>query len=335
MLYEPQPSRYTGMSYRRCGNSGLMLPIISLGLWHNFGDVDDKINYKKIIYAAFDHGITHFDLANNYGPPSGSAEKNFGDIIQNNLKPYRDEMIISTKAGYRMWPGPYGEWGSRKYLISSLDQSLKRLNLDYVDVFYSHRYDPKTPLEETMEALASIYRAGKTLYIGISNYGPKETKEAYQILQQKGIPLLIHQPKYSMLVRDPEDGLLDVLEDKNIGCIPFSPLAQGLLTSKYLKSIPNESRMAKEHGFLQEKDLTTDILQKINGLNKIAETRNQSLAQMAVAWLLNKKTITSVLVGASSPAQLKELLGASQQVYFANEELENIQSILNSGMEIK
>jgi L-glyceraldehyde 3-phosphate reductase len=330
MKYEPSGKRYEGDFYRRCGDSGLLLPMISLGLWHNFGGVDEPKNFKKILFTAFDHGITHFDLANNYGPPPGSAEENFGKVLKNNFSGYRDELIISTKAGYRMWPGPYGEWGSRKYLLSSLDQSLKRMKLDYVDIFYSHRYDPNTPLEETMGALVTAIHSGKALYAGISNYGPRETEEAIRLLNQSGIRLLIHQPKYSMLVRTAEEGLLDVLKEKKTGCIPFSPLAQGLLTNRYLSGIPKKSRAAKSHGFLQEKDITPELVEKIRYLNDMALERGQTLAQMAVAWLLQKDEITSVLVGASSPQQLTDILEARKHYSFSSDELIKINVILGN-----
>lgn len=330
MKYTPDSQRYVQNHFRRCGDSGLLLPLISLGLWHNFGDVDDKKNYKKIIFKAFDQGITHYDLANNYGPPPGSAENNFGKILSKEFKNYRDELIISTKAGYRMWPGPYGEWGSRKYLLSSIDQSLKRMNLDYVDIFYSHRFDPNTPLEETIEALVSIYASGKALYIGISNYGKEETQKSIELLQNAGVPLLIHQPKYSMLVRDAENGLLALLNKNKVGCIPYSPLAQGLLTSKYMKGIPKKSRIANPNGFLQEKDLTPHIIKTISALHEIALKRSQSLAQMAVAWLLQKEEISSVLVGASSTKQLLDILQARENYQFSDEELSMIERILQN-----
>jgi L-glyceraldehyde 3-phosphate reductase len=329
MMYHPKENRYKGMKYRRCGNSGLLLPAISLGLWHNFGDFDDKNIYKKVLFEAFDSGITHFDFANNYGPPPGSAEKNFGKILKKNFRGYRDEMVISTKAGYQMWPGPYGEWGSKKYLLSSLDKSLKRLGVDYIDIFYSHRFDPVTPLEETMEALCSACRSGKTLYVGISNYGPDETLEACNILKTKNVPLLVHQPKYSLLFREPENGLLDLLKEKKVGCISYSPLAQGLLTSKYLDTIPKESRMANPNGYLQEKDLTPSIIKKLKMLHSIADQRGQSLAQMSVSWLLNKEEITSVLIGARNVRQIKELIGAQENMEFSKSELNSIDEICN------
>lgn len=322
-------SRYDTMKYRRSGKSGLLLPEISLGLWHNFGGVDIYENYREILLTAFDKGITHFDLANNYGPPPGSAEENFGKILKKDLRSYRDELIISSKAGYRMWPGPYGEWGSRKYLISSCDQSLKRMKLDYVDIFYSHRPDPRTPLEETMGALDSIVRQGKAIYVGLSNYDPEQTRQATAILKELGTPCLIHQPKYSMLVRDPENGLLDVLKEKGIGCIPFSPLAQGLLTHKYLNGIPEDSRAAKSTGFLQKEEVTPETIQKIQKLNEMAQRRGQTLAQMAISWLLKDPRITSVLIGASRTSQLLDSLEALKNKEYSNEELVQIEQILN------
>jgi L-glyceraldehyde 3-phosphate reductase len=327
-MYKANSDRYNEMQYRRTGQSGLKLPALSLGLWHNFGDVDTFSNYQKIIFKAFDLGITHFDLANNYGPPPGSAESNFGKILQNDLKSYRDELIISTKAGYDMWPGPYGDWGSRKYLLASLDQSLKRMQLDYVDIFYSHRPDPETPLEETMGALDYAVRSGKALYAGISNYPADVAARAADILKEMGTPCLIHQPKYSMFERWAENGLLEVLEEKGIGCIAFSPLAQGLLTNKYLKEIPENSRANKAHGALQTGQITPEILSKINALNEMANERNQSLAQMAIAWLLKDKRVTSVLIGASSVAQLEDNVRSLENIDFANYELERIETIL-------
>ncbi|RYF90612.1 MAG: L-glyceraldehyde 3-phosphate reductase [Chitinophagaceae bacterium] len=329
MTYTPNEHRYQSMPYRRCGRSGIKLPAISLGLWHNFGMVDDFENSKEIIFTAFDNGITHFDLANNYGPPPGAAEENFGKILKENFSGnLRDELIISSKAGYLMWPGPYGEWGSRKYLISSLDQSLKRLQLDYVDIFYHHRPDPDTPLEETMQALHSIVQSGKALYVGLSNYQATEAKKAIKILKELGTTCLIHQPKYSMLERWVEDELLDVLEDKGVGCIPFSPLAQGLLTDKYLTGIPQESRAAKAHGFLKKEQVTSEVLEKVNKLNALAVSRNQSLAQMALAWLLKDERITSVLVGASKASQLLDSLKCLHNLAFSKEELKSIEKIL-------
>ena len=317
------------MKYNRCGKSGLLLPQISLGLWHNFGSVDNFENGENIVKAAFDKGITHFDLANNYGPVPGSAETNFGSILKNNFQGnLRDEIVISTKAGYTMWDGPYGDWGSRKYLLSSLDQSLKRMNLEYVDIFYSHRFDPETPLEETMMALDYAVRSGKALYVGISNYNPEQTAEATEILKRLGTPCLIHQAKYSMFVRQPEAGLLDVLEEKGVGCIAFSPLAQGLLTDKYLKGIPENSRAFNPNGHLKLEEISEEKVGKIIALNEIALSRNQSLAQMALAWILKDKRITSVLIGASSVNQLHNNIESLQNLDFSNEELVATEEIL-------
>ena len=319
------------MKYNRCGKSGLLLPQISLGLWHNFGSVDDFKNGEDIVKSAFDNGITHFDLANNYGPVPGSAETNFGKILKNNFKGnLRDEIVISTKAGYTMWDGPYGDWGSRKYLLSSLDQSLKRMNLEYVDIFYSHRFDPETPLEETMMALDYAVRSGKALYAGISNYNPKQTQKATKILKKLGTPCLIHQAKYSMFVRNPEEGLLDVLEKKGVGCIAFSPLAQGLLTDKYLNGIPENSRAFNPNGHLNIEEVSEEKVKKIVALNEIAQHREQSLAQMALSWLLKDNRITSVLIGASSVNQLKNNLESLQELSFSKSELEAIDEILKS-----
>ena len=329
-MYPANPSRYQSMEYRRCGKSGIKLPAISLGLWHNFGDVDDFENSRQILHMAFDAGITHFDLANNYGPPPGSAESNFGRILHEDFLPYRDELIISTKAGYHMWDGPYGEWGSKKYLVSSLDQSLRRMKLEYVDIFYHHRPDPDTPLEETMRALDLIVRQGKALYVGISNYQPAEAEQAIRILRELGTPCLIHQPKYSMFERWVEDSLLDLLEDEGVGCIPFSPLAQGLLTDKYLKGIPADSRAAKPHGFLQESQVNAETLVKIGSLNELAQSRNQTLAQMALSWLLRDDRVTSVLIGASRPSQLADSLKCLDNREFGGDELERIEEILVS-----
>ena len=331
MAYSPSPKRYNNMIYNRCGKSGVKLSAISLGLWQNFGSVDDFKNGQEMIRSAFDRGITHFDLANNYGPEPGSAEENFGKILKKDFTGnLRDELIISTKAGYLMWPGPYGEWGSRKYVLSSLDQSLKRMQLDYVDIFYSHRPDPDTPIEETMMALDTAVRSGKALYVGISNYDAEQTKSAVKILKELGTPCLIHQPKYSMFVRGAEDGLLDVLEEEGIGCIPFSPLAQGMLTNKYLKGIPKRSRASKADSSLKTSDLTKERLQQITALNEIAGKRNQSLAQMAIAWLMKDKIITSVLVGASSVKQLDDNIDSLISTTFSNEELSAIEKILHS-----
>lgn len=329
MNYRPNPARYQSMEYRRCGKSGLQLPAVSLGLWHNFGHVDVLENCRNILHLAFDSGITHFDLANNYGPPPGSAEENFGRILKQDFQSYRDQLIISTKAGYYMWEGPYGEWGSKKYLVSSLDQSLKRMGLDYVDIFYHHRPDPDTPLEETMTALDLIVRQGKALYVGLSNYRPEEAAKALKILRQLGTPCLIHQPKYSMFERWVEtEGLLDLLEKEGVGCIPFSPLAQGLLTNKYLKGIPEDSRAAKSTGFLKQEQVTEEILGKIRRLNELAIAREQTLAQMALAWILKDKRITSVLIGASKPEQLADSLQCLNNTRFSAEELQGIEDIL-------
>jgi len=317
------------MEYRRCGSSGIKLPAVSLGLWHNFGHVDEIKTYRKILHLAFDRGITHFDLANNYGPPPGSAEENFGRILHEDFRGYRDQMIISTKAGYYMWEGPYGEWGSKKYLVSSLDQSLKRMGLEYVDIFYHHRPDPDTPLEETMGALDLIVRQGKALYAGISNYGPEEASEAIRILKRLGTPCLIHQPKYSMFVREAEQGLLDVLEKEGVGCIPFSPLAQGMLTDRYLKGIPADSRAHKAHGFLKESEISDNRLKQIRQLDSLAKQREQTLAQMALSWLLKDKRVTSVLIGASKPEQLADSLKCLDNVSFSREELTKIEDILH------
>jgi L-glyceraldehyde 3-phosphate reductase len=318
------------MQYRRCGKSGLKLSAISLGLWHNFGHVDQLENCAEILKLAFDSGITHFDLANNYGPPPGSAEENFGRLMKRDFQGYRDEMIISSKAGYTMWDGPYGDWGSKKYLVASLDQSLKRMELDYVDIFYHHRPDPDTPLEETMGALDLIVRQGKALYAGISNYKPAEAAIAIQLLKELGTPCVIHQPKYSMYERWVEDGLLDLLGNEGVGCIPFSPLAQGLLTDKYLKGIPADSRAAKPHGFLQSDQITETIQQQLNQLNAIAEARGQKLAQMALSWILRDEKITSVLVGASRPEQLADSLKCLNNINFSDSELKDIDSILSN-----
>ncbi|RPD45929.1 L-glyceraldehyde 3-phosphate reductase [Hymenobacter sediminis] len=328
MPYQPSPTRYSSMQYRRCGRSGLKLPAVSLGLWHNFGDVDVLQNFRSTLHRAFDSGVTHFDLANNYGPPPGSAEINFGRILKEDFRGYRDELIISTKAGYHMWEGPYGEWGSRKYLISSLDQSLKRMKLEYVDIFYSHRPDPDTPLEETMGALDQVVRQGKALYVGISNYQPQEAAEAMRILRELGTPCLIHQPKYSMFERWVEDGLLDLLGEEGVGCIPFSPLAQGLLTDKYLHGIPEDSRVAKGVGFLTENQLTPERMNQVQQLNALAQERGQSLAQMALSWILRDERVTSVLIGASKPDQLSDSLRCLDNLQFSAEELARIEGIL-------
>ncbi len=327
MAYQASNVRYDSMIYNRCGKSGLKLPAISLGLWHNFGGVDNFENSRSVLHRAFDLGITHFDLANNYGPPPGSAEENFGRILKKDFSSHRDELIISTKAGYLMWPGPYGEWGSRKYILSSLDQSLKRIGIDYVDIFYSHRPDPETPLQETMMALDRAVRSGKALYAGISNYRAEMTREAVTILRELGTPCLIHQPRYSMFDRWVEDGLLDVLEEEGVGCIPFSPLAQGLLTNRYLNGIPEGSRATREV-FLKRSDVEK-AHDKIVKLNKIAAGRGQSLAQMALAWVLKDNRITSVLIGASSVKQLDDNVEMLKKLEFSNEELSQIEEILD------
>lgn len=328
MTYVAASDRYSKIPYRRCGTSGLKLPALSLGLWHNFGDVDKLDNCRNMLRLAFDSGITHFDLANNYGPPPGSAEENFGRLFKDDFLKYRDELIISTKAGYHMWEGPYGEWGSKKYLVSSLDQSLKRMGLEYVDIFYHHRPDPDTPLEETMGALDLIVRQGKALYVGISNYKPEEAARAMDILTALGTPCIIHQPKYSMFERWVEGGLLDLLEERGVGCIPFSPLAQGLLTDKYLKGIPEDSRAARPEGFLQLGDVSAERISQIGELNRIALERGQTLAQMALSWLLKDPRVTSVLVGASKPAQLSDSLKCLNNLNFSADELSRIEKIL-------
>jgi len=329
MEYLPAANRYELMKYNRCGRSGIMLPAISLGLWHNFGSVDVFENGRAIVCRAFDRGITHFDLANNYGPAPGSAEENFGKIIRRDFGGHlRDELIISTKAGYTMWPGPYGDGGSRKYLLASLDQSLKRLKLNYVDIFYSHRPDPNTPLEETMGALQTAVQQGKALYVGLSNYTAEQTETALKFLEQIGMHCLIHQPKYSMFERWVEGGLLNVLEKHGVGCIPFSPLAQGLLTDRYLKGIPQDSPAGKPHGFLKADQITDEKLQKIRRLNEIAGSRQQSLAQMALSWLLKDKRITTVLIGASSVQQLDNNIDAIKKLSFTTQELDEIEKVL-------
>jgi L-glyceraldehyde 3-phosphate reductase len=326
-MYQPSNSRYATMKYRRCGRSGIKLPMISLGLWHNFGGVNVYENCRNIIHTAFDNGITHFDAANNYGPPPGSAEETFGKILATDLRGYRDELIISSKAGYTMWDGPYGDWGSRKYLVSSLDQSLRRMGLDYVDIFYHHRPDPETPLEETMSALDRVVRQGKALYAGISNYPADEARRAFKILKDLGTPCLIHQPKYSMFVRWVEGGLLDALEENGVGCIPFSPLAQGLLTDRYLNGIPEDSRAATNF-FLKKDDITENVLDKVRRLSEIAKQRGQKTAQMAVAWLLKDPRVTSVLIGASKPEQVFDAVNALENLYFSREELDRIEEVL-------
>ncbi len=330
MMYAATDARYDTMQYRRSGRSGLMLPAVSLGLWHNFGGVDTEENARAMLRRAFDLGVTHFDLANNYGPPPGSAQDTFGRIYKQDFAPYRDELIISDKAGYRMWPGPYGEWGSRKCLIASLDQGLKRMGLEYVDIFYSHRFDPDTPLEETMMALDYAVRSGRALYAGISSYSPEKTREAAGILRQLGTPCVIHQPSYSMFNRWVEDGLLDVLAEEGIGCIVFSPLAQGLLSNKYLKGVPEGSRASKPHGFLRPQHITDEKIAKVEALNAIAQERGQSLAQMAIAWVLRHPGMTSALIGASTVAQVEDSVAALDNLAFSAEELERIETILRA-----
>jgi len=328
---EPSSQRYETMRYNRCGNSGVKLPAISLGLWHNFGGVDTFENGRAMCWRAFDLGITHFDLANNYGPPPGSAEETFGKVLSQDLGKYRDELFISTKAGYYMWPGPYGEWGSRKYLVSSLDQSLKRMGLPYVDLFYHHRPDPNTPLEETMQALDYIVRSGRALYIGISSYQPDMARKASQILKQLGTPCLIHQPVYNMFNRWIEPELLDVLGEEGIGCIPFSPLAQGLLTNRYLDGVAEGSRASKPHGFLKKDQITDDKLSKVRRLNDIAQRRSQTLAEMSLAWVLRDSRVTSALIGASSVKQIEDCVAATKNLEFGAEELGEIDQILGEG----
>ena len=330
MVYQADENRYETMKYNRSGKSGLLLPAISLGLWHNFGGVDTYENGRAMLRKAFDLGITHFDLANNYGPPAGSAEEMFGKMIKTDFAPYRDEMIISSKAGYHMWPGPYGEWGSKKYLVASLDQSLKRMGLDYVDIFYSHRPDPNTPLEETMGALDSIVRQGKALYVGISSYSAEQTAEAVEILNKLGTPLVIHQPNYSMLNRWIEDGLQDVLEENGVGSIAFCPLAQGLLTKKYLTGIPEDSRAAKSTGALGEEQVTNAVINRVKKLNELAAERGQSLSQMALAWVLREGRVTSALIGASKVSQIEENVAALENLSFTSDELARIEEILNN-----
>lgn len=330
MSYIPSSDRYSQMKYRRCGNSGVKLPLISLGLWHNFGKIDDLENCRNILHTAFDKGITHFDLANNYGPPPGAAEETFGKIFKEDFKTYRDELIISSKAGYTMWEGPYGDFGSKKYLVASLDQSLKRMGLEYVDIFYHHRPDPETPLEETMEALHLIVQQGKALYVGISNYNATQSEKAINVLRQLGTPCLIHQARYSMFDRWVENGLLDVLEKEKVGCITFSSLAQGLLTNKYLKGIPDDSRIGRhlENGAITESQVTPEILNKVKQLNEVAQNRNQTLAQMALAWILKDDRITSVILGASKVQQVKDGVEAIKNIDFTKDELDKIEFIL-------
>ena len=332
MTYQPSSARYASMEYRQCGNSGILLPALSLGLWHNFGATDFYENCRQIIHTSFDCGITHFDLANNYGPPPGGAEETFGKILKQDFQSYRDELLISTKAGWPMWSGPYGDFGSKKHLVASLDQSLKRMGLDYVDIFYHHRPDPNTPLEETMNALDLIVRQGKALYIGISSYNPQETKRAAEILRSLGTPLLIHQPRYSLLDRWIENGLTDVLEQNGVGCITFSSLAQGLLTNKYLNGIPADSRAASNrgNGALEAAGITPQLLSQIQELNLLAQQRGQSLAQMSLAWVLRDRRITSVLIGASKAEQVIDSIGCLQRLDFTEAELKQIDSILRN-----
>ncbi len=326
--YVAQEGRYELMKYRRCGRSGILLPMISLGLWHNFGHVNDLEVGRHILRTAFDHGITHFDLANNYGPPFGAAEENFGRLMRQDFKPYRDQLIISTKAGWDMWPGPYGNFGSRKYLIASLNQSLQRMGLDYVDIFYHHRPDPYTPLEETMSALADIVQQGKALYVGVSQYDPERTRQAGELLRSMGTRLFIHQPRYSMLDRWVEDGLLDELEAQGSGAIVFSPLEQGVLTNKYLKGIPADSRAAKDGRYLNQDQLKPELLEKVRKLNALAEARGQSLAQMAIAWLLKDERVTSVLVGVSRVSQLLDNIAALSKLEFDEDTLRKIEEVI-------
>lgn len=328
MSWQPSPNRYDAMRYNRCGRSGLKLPAVSLGLWHNFGGVDALENARAMLRRALDLGVTHFDLANNYGPPPGSAEETFGQILKLDLAPFRDELIISTKAGYRMWPGPYGEWGSRKYLIASLDQSLKRMGLDYVDIFYSHRPDPETPLEETMLALDFAVRSGRALYAGISSYNPDFTRRAAALLRQLGTPCLIHQPVYNMFNRWIEPELLDTLETEGIGCIVFSPLAQGVLTNRYLDGIPADSRAGRPTGFLRPQHITDEKIAKVRQLNEIAQARGQNMAQLAIAWVLRHKGMTSALIGASRVEQIEEAVAALSNLAFSADELAAIDAIL-------
>lgn len=328
MTYIPAAARYATMQYRRCGNSGLLLPAISLGLWHNFGGVDALENSRAMLRRAFDLGITHFDLANNYGPPPGSAEENFGRIVQADFSAHRDELIVSTKAGWQMWPGPYGDWGSRKYLLASLDQSLRRMKLDYVDIFYSHRPDPQTPIEETLSALDQAVRSGKALYVGISSYDAQQTSAAAIVLSRLGTPCLIHQPKYSMIERSIEAGLLEVLGKEGIGCIAFCPLAQGLLTDRYLKGIPADSRANRPDSFLKKNDVTEVALSKVRALSVVARSRGQSVAQLAIAWVLRDPRMTSALIGASRVEQIEQNVAALANLSFSSSELDHIDDIL-------
>ena len=331
MTYHASPTRYDTMPYRTCGRSGLKLPAVSLGLWHNFGDNTPLATQRAMLQTAFDLGITHFDLANNYGPPAGSAEETFGRIMRDDLAAWRDELVISPKAGYFMWPGPYGEWGSRKYLVASLDQSLRRMQLEYVDIFYSHRPDPETPLEETMAALDAIVRSGKALYAGISSYSPEQTRAAAQILRQLGTPCLIHQPSYNLFNRWIEHGLLDVLADEGMGCIAFSPLAQGLLTDRYLAGIPADSRAGRPNGFLRPEHVTDERLNRVIQLQAVAAARGQSLAQFAVSWVLRHAGMTSALIGASRVSQIEEAVAAADAAAITAEELAAVERILSAG----
>lgn len=330
MSYQPNPARYDSMHYRRAGRSGLCLPAISVGLWQNFGEVNALAGCRDILRTAFDAGITHFDLANNYGPPPGAAETTFGQLYKSDFKPYRDELIISTKAGYGMWPGPYGDGGSRKYLVASLDQSLRRMGLDYVDIYYHHRPDPATPIEESMGALDALVRQGKALYVGLSSYSPDETRRACAVLRALGTPCVIHQPKYSLLVRDVENGLLDTLADEGVGCIAFSSLAQGVLTDKYLHGVPPDSRAARRlgNGAIEESELSPANIEKARQLNELAQERGQTLAQLAVAWVLKDPRLTSVIIGASKPQQVRDAVGCLANLAFSAEELARIEAIV-------
>lgn len=326
-MYQPDPARYERMPYRRCGLSGLKLPLISLGLWHNFGDITPLRDQQALLRTAFDHGITHFDLANNYGPPYGEAERNFGEHMRRDWRPHRDELIISTKAGWDMWPGPYGNWGSRKYLMASLDQSLRRMGLEYVDIFYHHRPDPQTPLEETMGALHDIVKSGKALYVGVSNYDAAQTAEAVRVLKEMGTHLLIHQPRYSLLARGAEEGLFDTLAREGVGCIAFSPLRGGVLTDKYLAGIPADSRAGHDPRYLKPEMLTEDLLDKVRALNEIAAGRGQTLAEMALSWVLRQPQVTSLLIGASKPEQIVRNCAVTDAPGFSDDELRRIDEL--------
>lgn len=326
-MYQPDPARYERMPYRRCGLSGLKLPLISLGLWHNFGDITPLRDQQALLRTAFDHGITHFDLANNYGPPYGEAERNFGEHMRRDWRPHRDELIISTKAGWDMWPGPYGNWGSRKYLMASLDQSLRRMGLEYVDIFYHHRPDPQTPLEETMGALHDIVKSGKALYVGVSNYDAAQTAEAVRVLKEMGTHLLIHQPRYSLLARGAEEGLFDTLAREGVGCIAFSPLRGGVLTDKYLAGIPADSRAGHDPRYLKPEMLTEDLLDKVRALNEMAAGRGQTLAEMALSWVLRQPQVTSLLIGASKPEQIVRNCAVADAPGFSDDELRRIDEL--------